>query len=310
MKRNGMLIRSGIVLMILCMAVIPCGRVFAQSPMEVRIGPEDYVDVKVKISGVVVVEANTMVINGDFGSADGWVTNRWQVSGGSASVTSGSPSPIEQDVGAQSGKTYRVIFTVNSISGAVQPSIGGTIGTQRTSTGTYSEDITATGSDNLKIYVYIDSSATIDDVQVYEIPDPQSMTSKLMTIGDGLIVMDGNGNMTTLSSHNTGPVLLNPNDPAPFAIHHRNVFTGKEQWIYLSRLAQLVEELTGEQLIWEKENKPADVEAWKEREQQRLLREAKEKKGVNQGVNPVEVELDAEPSEPRLPGWVEDRIPE
>ena len=58
---------------------------------------------------------------------------------------------LEQDVSAVAGETYRVVFTLSGFSGtSVTPQVGGVDGTVRSSNATFTEEITATGTGNLK----------------------------------------------------------------------------------------------------------------------------------------------------------------
>jgi len=62
-----------------------------------------------------------------------------------------SNADLEQDVSAVAGETYRVVFTLSGFSGtSVTPQIGGVNGTARSANGTHTEEVTATGTGNLK----------------------------------------------------------------------------------------------------------------------------------------------------------------
>ena len=77
---------------------------------------------------------------------------------------------LEQDVGAVATRVYRVKFTLTSrTAGTVTPYIGGVAGTSRNANGTYTEDITATGTGNLQIVPSNDFRGRIDNVYVYEV---------------------------------------------------------------------------------------------------------------------------------------------
>lgn len=65
-------------------------------------------------------------------------------------------------------------------------------------------------------------------------------------------VRDNAGNVTTLSPHHLDQVDIDPDDSYPVAIHHQNRYTGQEETIYLSKLARLVEQLTGQQIIYKR----------------------------------------------------------
>lgn len=68
---------------------------------------------------------------------------------------------------------------------------------------------------------------------------------------DEASVMDGSGNVTVYSPHNFDGVTLDPGDDYPVAIRHENRYLGKRQWLYLSKMARLIEDMTGEQLLYD-----------------------------------------------------------
>lgn len=85
-------------------------------------------------------------------------------------------------------------------------------------------------------------------------PSTEANKAKLWAQDEGggiaeLDVIDGAGTKTTLSPHNTGPIPTG-SDPMPVALHHWNDYLGREEWVYTRRMAELLEEITGEQLIY------------------------------------------------------------
>lgn len=76
-------------------------------------------------------------------------------------------------------------------------------------------------------------------------------------------VMDDSGNVTTFSPHNTEGIDIDHDDNFPVTIHHKNSFNGIEQWIYLSKMARIIEGLTGEKIIYEEHFEMVD---WDENE--------------------------------------------
>lgn len=65
-------------------------------------------------------------------------------------------------------------------------------------------------------------------------------------------VTDANGNTTTISPHSFDNIALHPDDRLPVVLRHSNHFIGREQVLYLSRMAQLLETLfPGENLLYE-----------------------------------------------------------
>lgn len=67
-----------------------------------------------------------------------------------------------------------------------------------------------------------------------------------------LKVRDNSANVTTLSPHHLDQVDIDAEDTLPVAIHHQNPYIGQEETIYLSKLARLVEAITGEQVIYKR----------------------------------------------------------
>ncbi|MBP1626611.1 MAG: hypothetical protein H6Q00_1086, partial [Holophagaceae bacterium] len=127
------------------------------------------------------VNANR-VTNGTFNTpTTPWVTGTgWTIGSNSATCASGSDS-IRQTLGALaskgtaglvSGYKFRVTFTVNSrTSGSVTPVLGGTSGTVRNSTGTFSEEITC-GTANTDIaFLSNNFKGTISNVSVQYFPE-------------------------------------------------------------------------------------------------------------------------------------------
>lgn len=72
-------------------------------------------------------------------------------------------------------------------------------------------------------------------------------------------MMDGSNNDTIVSPHNLDQIDIDAEDPYPIAVRHKNRHIGIDQTIYLSKLARLVEQLTGEQLIWTEDIPQSDV---------------------------------------------------
>ena len=94
-----------------------------------------------------------LVTNGGFASDTVWSHGAtWVISGGAACVpiASGGDQINDQTVAITAGVTYRVVFTVTSISaGNVKVVLGGVYGTPRSTAGTFTEDIVAGSTDSL-----------------------------------------------------------------------------------------------------------------------------------------------------------------
>lgn len=75
------------------------------------------------------------------------------------------------------GRTYRLTYTISSWSaGTVTPSLGGVAGTAVGADGTYTEEITATGTDALVFTPSNTSRFTLDSVTVYDLSEPVYVT--------------------------------------------------------------------------------------------------------------------------------------
>lgn len=76
--------------------------------------------------------------------------------------------------------------------------------------------------------------------------------SKDVTASAELFTKDEAGNVTQLSPH---AVDLMPEDdaaiPLPLVIHHKNDYLGVDELINVSKLAKLVQDLTGQQVVWQ-----------------------------------------------------------
>jgi len=84
-----------------------------------------------------------------------------------ADHTPGNILALEQNVNAIAGELYQVIFTVkNKTLGSVVPQLGGVNGVGAYSNMTYTQQITATGTGNLKFTPTADFDGSIDDVSV------------------------------------------------------------------------------------------------------------------------------------------------
>ena len=119
-----------------------------------------------------------LVINGTFENDKYWTWLRpgWDLFSNQArfvaagGVTYGN---LDQDIAVGFGKTYRITYTVASISGCdVNPRIGGKYGIQRWIADTYTEDITAVNTSGLRIYVDSQNQgdyAVVDNISTKEV---------------------------------------------------------------------------------------------------------------------------------------------
>lgn len=90
-------------------------------------------------------------------------------------------------------------------------------------------------------------------------------------------VMDGAGNVTQISPHarasSPAPASVDAGDKTPIVIHHKNLFTGEQEWLHLSAMARKLEQLTGEKFVWKSRLPANEVRDW-DAEQARLEAES------------------------------------
>ncbi len=87
-----------------------------------------------------------------------------------SAYTIAATGDLEQDISAENGKIYHLTYTIADYAGTdtITPQIGGVDGTAKSANGTYTEDIAATGTGNLKLAPGgTDLVANILDVSVY-----------------------------------------------------------------------------------------------------------------------------------------------
>ncbi len=125
---------------------------------------------------------NDLVTNGSFATNSDWTLETgWTISGGTANFSGGTGNKaMYQAVGITNGKTYKIQYTVSSISaGQVAVRFGGMSGVDEitaTIIGTYTGYITATGSANGNIHIEDNDNnfvGSIDNVSVVEVTGDQ-----------------------------------------------------------------------------------------------------------------------------------------
>ena len=107
------------------------------------------------------------VTNGAFASDTGWTKGTgWSIAAGVASATTAT-SDLSQTsaITLIAGYTYTITYTVSRSAGTVTPSIGGTAGTARSSSATFTETIVA-GSTQILAFTGAGFTGTIDNVSV------------------------------------------------------------------------------------------------------------------------------------------------
>lgn len=114
------------------------------------------------------------VTNGGFDTDTAWTKgSNWTISNGKANKSPGGLNSLSQDTGEAASEIYKVVYTINSISGgSLTVSIGGVSGTARSAPGTYTEFIVATGTGDLT-FTPSDANVvcSIDNVSVYRMSE-------------------------------------------------------------------------------------------------------------------------------------------
>ena len=78
-----------------------------------------------------------------------------------------------------------------------------------------------------------------------------------------IYVMDSAGTATQISPHATdSPGWTDDTNSLPVILHHKNLYSGVNEWIHLSKLARAVEKLTGETLIYSDPIPSKDCRVW------------------------------------------------
>ena len=115
-----------------------------------------------------------LVTNGTFDGATGWTTGAgWSITGGQlVGTTVTGSAATTQTVNTGAGRWFAVTFTVVSVSaGQVSIGMGASLGTARSSPGTYTEYFIGTAATNgVAVYQRIsDFTGTIDNISVREV---------------------------------------------------------------------------------------------------------------------------------------------
>ena len=116
---------------------------------------------------------DNLVQNGNFANAGtNWNANpNWTFATGEA-ISAGAASDINQGTWSPlSGQEYMVTFTIKSISsGGFRFQLGGVLGTIRTTVGTFTEIITTTSTDRIRIFSMSSANGVVTDIQVQKNP--------------------------------------------------------------------------------------------------------------------------------------------
>lgn len=113
-----------------------------------------------------------LITNGVFGADTDWTTNSWTIAGGVADSAAAQSTSLTQTVSITENKAYELVFDVATQSaGSVQPILGTTSGTSRSTVATFTETIIA-GSGSLIDFDATGFTGTIDNVVLKQVPIP------------------------------------------------------------------------------------------------------------------------------------------
>jgi hypothetical protein len=120
------------------------------------------------------VSPANQITTGAIGDGTGWTAGtNWSFAGGKAvkAAGAGSGTLAEDGLTPTVGHTYRIIYTISSLTaGGLTPSFGGETLTAVTANGTYTEDILADGTGKLTFTPASDASAfSLDDVYIIDL---------------------------------------------------------------------------------------------------------------------------------------------
>ena len=106
-----------------------------------------------------------VITNGTFTTDTDWTKNTWTIGSGTANATTVS-SDLEQTIAHVDGQTYRLTYTMTRSAGSLTPKIGGTSGTVRSSSGTYTENIVMGTTNALIEFTGSGFTGTLDNVSL------------------------------------------------------------------------------------------------------------------------------------------------
>ncbi|MDC0637749.1 hypothetical protein OAP25_03510, partial [Flavobacteriaceae bacterium] len=118
------------------------------------------------VDGITSPVAGNEITNGTFDNSVGWTLGTgWTIAGGVATASASIGSTLYQDPPLVIGQTYTVTFTISNYSaGTVKIRLGLASGTLRSANGTYTEEITCSGSTEFIIQKDASGAFDIDDV--------------------------------------------------------------------------------------------------------------------------------------------------
>ncbi|RJO60814.1 MAG: hypothetical protein C4542_08170 [Dehalococcoidia bacterium] len=140
-----------------------------------------------------------MITSGNFSSPSPWtLAAKWSISGGKLVHIAGAADTASQVAGSMvaapvAGSTYRVTFTVESISaGLFTVTLGGaTYASPIIASGSYSFEITATDTTGLILTATASLAVSLDSMSVKTLTYPQYAIRGMLPVGDYLYVVYG-----------------------------------------------------------------------------------------------------------------------
>jgi len=122
-----------------------------------------------------MLDGSVLVTNGTFTGDTGWTKGTGWAITTVATKTAGVASDLEQDISVVAATKYFLKYTITRTGGSLTPQIGGVNGTARSESGTYTDEITATGTGNLKFQADSSFAGTVDNVSVQKITGYESL---------------------------------------------------------------------------------------------------------------------------------------
>lgn len=140
-----------------------------------------------------------IIVNGDFATDTIWTKGTgWTIGAGVATASGAISTALSQTPSPAiiEGVSYVVTYTITRSAGSITPNLGGTAGTTRSASGTYTETITA-GSTSLFEFTTSGFTGTVDNVSVVQsndafiqITDPDYVDADFVTFQDGYFIVN------------------------------------------------------------------------------------------------------------------------
>ena len=138
--------------------------------------------------------SRNLVQNGTFSQDTDWTKSGGFTITAGFSICSNSDGTISQNIGELAAHKYRVTYTWTTSDAitTMTPSIGGTNGTGRVSSGTYTDDITAINTSDLTFTCSgVDIGGQVDNVTVYDLTENRLVVNT----GASVVVVNGAGQL-------------------------------------------------------------------------------------------------------------------